>query len=219
MLQYLELSPSQLCKNSWNTNKVSPENERKIRASLKRNGMFKPIIVRETKESDKYEIIGGEHRWEQAIEIGLEKIPVINLGFIDDARAKEIGLTDNARYGVDDTVELADLLKDMGNIDELQDFLPYGSSDFETIFSSSDIALEDLEIDENFDDDEKTLETEPLPKPTKTHTIMRFKVPIEDAERITALIATTRKDYGFTEADELTNVGDALVHLLQPYLS
>lgn len=216
MAQYLELKPSQLRKNSWNTNKVTPENERKIGASLKRNGVFKPIIVRETDEGV-YEIIGGQHRWEQAIELGLDKLPVFNLGCIDDKRAKEISLADNARYGTDDTIELAELLKTL-DTDELKDFLPYGESDINEIFSSN-IALEELELEEDI---ETKLETpddlEPVVKPAKTHTIMRFKVPIADAERITALIATTQKEYGFTEADELTNVGDALVHILTPYL-
>lgn len=216
MAQYLELKPSQLRKNSWNTNKVTPENERKIRASLKRNGVFKPIIVRETDEGV-YEIIGGQHRWEQAIELGLDKLPVFNLGRVDDKRAKEISLADNARYGTDDTIELAELLKTL-DTDELQVFLPYGESDINEIFSSN-IALEELELEEDI---ETKLETpddlEPVVKPAKTHTIMRFKVPIADAERITALIATTQKEYGFTEADELTNVGDALVHILTPYL-
>lgn len=214
--QFLELKPSQLRKNPWNTNKVTPENERKIRASLKRNGVFKPIIVREIEEGV-YEIIGGQHRWEQAIELGLDKLPVFNLGCIDDKRAKEISLADNARYGTDDTIELAELLKTL-DTDELKDFLPYGESDINEIFSSN-IALEELELEEDIETKLKTPDDlEPVAKPAKTHTIMRFKVPIADAERITALIATTQKEYGFTEADELTNVGDALVQILMPYL-
>lgn len=216
MAQFLELKPSQLRKNPWNTNKVTPENERKIRASLKRNGVFKPIIVREAEEGV-YEIIGGQHRWEQAIELGLDKLPVFNLGCIDDKRAKEISLADNARYGTDDTIELAELLKTL-DTDELKDFLPYDESDINEIFSSN-IALEELELEEDIETKLETPEDlEPIVKPTKTHVIMRFKVPIADAERITALIATTQKEYGFTEADELTNVGDALVQLLTSYL-
>jgi len=214
--QFLELKPSQLRKNSWNTNKVTPENERKIRASLKRNGVFKPIIVREIEEGV-YEILGGQHRWEQAIELGLDKLPVFNLGCIDDKRAKEISLADNARYGTDDAIELAELLKSL-DTNELKDFLPYGESDINEIFSSN-IALEMLELEEDVETELDTPEDlEPVAKPAKTHTIMRFKVPIADAERITALIATTQKEYGFTEADELTNVGDALVQILMPYL-
>jgi len=216
--QYLEVHPDDLRKNPWNTNKVSPENERKIRASISRNGMFKPIIVRQIENVAGYEIIGGEHRWEQAIELDIEKIPALNLGFIDDQRAKEISLTDNARYGVDDTVELADLLKSMGDLAELTDFLPYGETDFDTLFASQDIALDGLEIDEDFEAEDNAPLEEPLIKQPKTHTIMRFKVPLGDAERITALIAYTQKNQDMTQADALTNAGDALVHLLEPYI-
>ena len=40
-----------------------------------------------------------------------------------------------------------------------------------------------------------------------------------DAERLTALIAETQKIQGLTTSDELTNAGDALVHLLTPLLA
>lgn len=213
-IEFLNVAVSELRKNPWNTNKVSPENELKIRESLNRNGMFKPIVVRQVEGVDGYEILGGEHRWEQAIELGESDVPVANLGFITDKQAKEIGLIDNARYGADDTLGLSELLKEIGDVPELQSFLPYQQADIDAIFSASVIALDDLEIDESF---EKTPEVEdeaPAAKPPKTHTIMKFKVPLADAEKLTAVIAKTQKDYGYTADDELTNAGDALVHLL-----
>lgn len=205
----------ELRKNPWNTNKVSPENEAKIRSSILRNGIFKPILVRQVPGEDGYEIIGGEHRWEQAVELGYAEVPVCNLGEISEIQAKEIGLIDNARYGADDTLGLAELLKEIGDADVLQDFLPYGQSDIDAIFSSVTIALDDLGIDENFEATPETAAEEaPLERAPKTHTIMRFKISLGDAERITALIARTQRDEGLTTADELTNAGDALVHLL-----
>lgn len=217
-IQYLTVAVSSLRKNPWNTNKVSPENELKIRESIARNGMFKPIIVREVEGVPGYEILGGEHRWEQAVELGASEVPVANLGFISEKQAKEIGLIDNARYGADDTLSLSELLKEIGDVPELQSFLPYGQADIDAIFSASVIALDDLEIDESFEKPAETEDLAPLPKPTKTHAQMRFKVPLADAERITALIAKTQKDYGYTTEDELTNAGDALVHLLGDHL-
>lgn len=199
----------------WNTNIVTPDNEAKLEASIRRFGFFRPVVVRETDDLPGYEIIGGEHRWIVAKKLGV-KVPIMNLGTIDDQTAKEIMLTDNARYGVDDTISLAEFLKEMGNTDALQDFLPYTDTDIEDIFSSVDIALDDLDIEENFDSVEENdkPEDEPVSKPPKTHTVMRFKIPLRDAERITALIAETQRDHGYTEADDLTNAGDALVHLL-----
>lgn len=220
-IHYATLPVGELRKNPWNTNKVSPEHEAKIRASLQRNGMFKPIIVRQIDGIGGYEIIGGEHRWEQAIELGYSEVPVVNLGPISDKQAKEIGVIDNARYGADDTLSFAELLKELGDVDELQEFLPYGDLDLTAIFSASDIALDALEIDENFESAPESApeEDEKPAKAPKTHAILRFKVPLGDAERLTALIAQTQKDHGFTTADELTNAGDALVHLLGSYFT
>jgi hypothetical protein len=213
-IEFLNVPVGQLRKNPWNTNKVTPGNEAKIRASLERNGMFKPIIVRQVEDVPGFEILGGEHRWEQAIAIGAEEVPIANLGFISDKQAKEIGVIDNSRYGADDTLSFAELLKELGDVDELQGFLPLGSADLDAIFSASTIALDALEIDENF---ERDLEQEEEVKPTKapkTHIVMRFKLSLGDAERLTALIAKTQKSEGYTSEDDLTNAGDALVHLL-----
>jgi ParB family chromosome partitioning protein len=46
---------------------------------------------------------------------------------------------------------------------------------------------------------------------------MRFKVPVQDADAITDLIEKIMTDQNFTEADSLTNAGDALVWLSQEY--
>jgi hypothetical protein len=91
-------------------------------------------------------------------------------------------------------------------------FLPYTESDLKSIFSSVDIALDELELPENFEEDHKP-EAAPE-KAAKTHTIMRFKVTIADSEKITELSAKIQKRQGFTAADELTNAGDALVHVM-----
>jgi hypothetical protein len=212
-IEILTLPVGELRKNPWNTNKASPEAEAKIRKSIERNGMFKPILVRRVEGQGGYEIIGGEHRWEQAVALGYTEIACANLGLIDTRRAKEIGVLDNARYGADDTLSFAELLKEIGDIGDLQEFLPYGSADLDAIFSASVIALDDLELDENFEKIADEPEA-PAPKAPKTHTVMRFKVGLGDAERLTALIASTQKTHGYTAADELTNAGDALVHLL-----
>ena len=216
-IEFLTVAVGDLRKNPWNTNRVGATNEAKIRKSLERNGMFKPIIVREVLGIAGYEILGGEHRWEQAIELGATEVPVANLGDIPDKQAKEIGVIDNARYGADDTLSFSELLKELGDVEELQDFLPYGDADLDAIFSASVIALDDLEIDEKFERDEEEDDV-PLPKVAKTHTVMRFKVPLGDAERLTGLIAKTQKDHGFTTEDDLTNAGDALVHLMADHM-
>lgn len=215
-LAFHTISPALLRRNPWNTNKCPPENEAKIRASIERNGLFKPILVRRVAGVDGYEIVGGEHRWEQACELGLETVPIVDLGEITELRAKEIGVIDNARYGQDDALSLAELLKELGEPGELQEFLPYVSADLDALFSATSIALDELDLSQSgFDADPDEPAPAPDPKPTKTHTITRFKLSLEDAERVTALIADTQKAHGYTAEDQLTNAGDALIHILK----
>lgn len=217
---YGEVPIGDLRKNPWNTNHTSVENNAKIRRSIERNGVFKPIIVREVFGVPGYEIVGGEHRWEQAAALGHLTIPIANLGEIDDKRAKEIGVIDNSRYGADDTLSFAELLKEIGDPDELKDFLPLGQSDLDALFSAQSIMLEDLDLEDNFDAaDVEEMDITPTPKPTKTHVVSRFKLSLADAERVTKLIAETQKTHGLTAEDDLTNAGDALIQLLGPLLS
>jgi len=202
------IDPALLAPNPWNTNVVSPDNEAKLEESIRRFGMFKPVVVRELSDGT-LEVLGGEHRAMAAKRMGL-KVPIINVGKIDDKKAKEISLVDNGRYGSDDTLQLAELLESLGDADDIASFMPYSESDLASIFSSVNIALDDLDLDD----------TEPAPslpkeKPIQTHTIMRFKVPVDDQSWVTELIERTMKSQKFTESDSLTNAGDALVHLLK----
>lgn len=204
------LPPESLVPNPWNTNVVSPDNEAKLEESIKRFGMFKPVVVRELADGT-LQIIGGEHRAGAARRMGIKAIPVVNLGRIDDHKAKEISLVDNGRYGADDTLQLAELLEGLGNADELASFMPYSETDLASIFSSVNIALDDLDLD----DAEETAPSLPKEKPIQTHAVMRFKVPVDDQGWIADLVEKTMKQQKFTEEDSLTNAGDALVYLLK----
>lgn len=197
-----------LIPNPWNTNHVSPDNEAKIEASLKRLGWAKPIIVRSLADGT-LEILGGEHRWRAAKRLGYKQVPIFNLGTVDDAKAKEIGLVDNARYGDDDALELSELMKTMGTPDELAVFLPYTDADLNAIFSASTLALDSLEPEA----DTNTGPDLPTERAVQTHQFMRFKVPIEDAQKVEQAIEAIMKVQGFTQEDSLANAGNALVHL------
>ena len=208
--EHLEVDVRRLKPNPWNTNIVSPENEAKLDASLKRFGVFKPILVRE--KGEEYEILGGQHRWESAIRLGFDRVPIVNLGKVDDSAAQEIGLADNARYGVDDADGLATLMKSLGRPSDLAAFLPYSDKELEVIFKSESLDFDSLDIDGDDDDiDLKPTEVSAVP----THQVMRFKVPVEDAEWVSALISKVSKIQGYTESDSLTNAGDAMVYILK----
>jgi hypothetical protein len=205
-----DIDPRLLQPNPWNTNVVSPDNEAKIDASVKRLGMFKPIIVR-TLPDGTLQILGGAHRRDSAIRLHMTTVPVINLGIIDDKKAKEVGIVDNGRYGEDDTLGLAELLESLGSPGELAEFMPFTNADFESIFASSNIALDELDLP----DESGSPAPSPATKPAQTHVVMRFKVPLGDDGMIADAIAQVQKQQGFTDEDALSNAGNALVHIFK----
>lgn len=205
----LRIKTSDLTPNPWNTNVVSPENQAKIVESIKRFGMFKPILCREL-ENGQLEIIGGQHRWEAAKELGYSDIPVISLGQIDDKKAKEISLVDNGRYGVDDGLKLSELLRELGNVDE---FLPISEADLNQIFQAATVDWDMIGAHE--DDEEIEEQIEQATRNTPDFQIMRFKVPIADAQHVKAIIDGIIRKHNLSDRDSLTNAGDALVILCE----
>lgn len=213
-LEYVD--PRLLQPNPWNTNAVSEENLAKIRESISQLGTFKPILAR-TLEDGSLQIIGGEHRSQVAIELGHETVPVIMLGEIDDMTAKKMGLADNGRYGTDDTIALAKLLGDLGTPEELEAILPYSNDQLESIFASTNISLDDLDIDESMIEklgDGKDAGAA-MPKSDPTHQTMKFRVRVEDANKVTSLIERVMKNNGFTTDTAEVNAGDALIWVCQ----
>lgn len=203
-----QIDPQTLIQNPWNVNVMSPANEDKLENSIERFGFFKPVVVRQL-TGGALEIIGGEHRAAAAVRLGIKKIPFVNLGRVDDKTAKEISLVDNNRFGSDDTLQLAELLEGLGSVDELASFMPFTESDIASIFSSVNIALDDLDIP---DEDEFTPSV-PKEKQIQTHQIIRLKVPVEDAGRITEQLERIMKSQKFIDSDSLTNAGDAFVYI------
>ena len=213
-MNYEMRDPRTIEPSPWNANVVSHENEEKLRASIERHGMFKPILIREL-PSGTLECIGGWHRAEQAIELGYAEVPCMNLGTLSDEKAKEISLADNARYGIDDTLKLSELLADL-DTGELSMVLPWNQRDIAAITASLSVDIDDLDIDEPVlpDEDDDAEDEAPAPKVTKTHQTMRFRNALGDAARISDLITKTMQEQGFTKEDDLTNAGDALAFLL-----
>lgn len=203
-----QITPAELVPNPWNTNVCSPEAIEKITASLKRHGWVKPVIARQLADGS-LQILGGQHRVEVAMTMGLKTVPVVDLGTMDDTRAKEIGLIDNARYGSDDADSLAELLDDLGGAAVVGEFLPFSDEELAALSTSVDIDLDDLGLK---GDDDAPPEREK--RPAKTHQMMRFKVPLEDADLVTEIIEEIQAEQGFEDGDSLTNAGDALVWLV-----
>jgi ParB family chromosome partitioning protein len=215
MLSIDYVDPALLRPSAWNPNVVSAENEVKLEQSLDRLGTFRPVLVR-TLPDGALEIVGGHHRAEILKRRG-EQVPIINLGAISDEKAKEIALADNARFGSDDSFLLSNLLKSLGNPDELLTFLPFADKEMEILMSDTSIDLDALSLDDA--EMSSLAEDDDPPILTKTHQLIRVKVPIADAHIVEGLLKQVAQAQGYTTSDSLTNLGDALVHLCKSFTS
>ena len=211
-MKVVEISVDELTPNAWNSNQVSATNMAKLKKSIEKHGIYKPIIVREL-TNGKLEVIGGYHRLQASKELGYTKAPVVNMGKISVKRAKEISLIDNANFGKDDKAKLKDILIDI-DMTELEKVMPttLDLKEIEKELHQNKIALDELENEVLLDDEEKAINLDDVKE--KTHQIMRFKIEKKDFEKIKRMLDDTCKAEGFTEADALTNYGDAVTHLL-----
>ena len=210
-IQIEYLAPALLKPNPWNSNQVGPEMEIRLEASIREFGFIKPVVCRKI-DNDTLQIIGGEHRARKAVEMGLESIPVVVLEGVSDKRAKAMGLADNGRYGQDDAGKLSAILSDLDP--GMLELLPFDDSDLAGIFSSASIDLDDLGLDDKLPDLDDP-KPEPAARPKPTHELMRFKVPIEDRERVEKFIQQVIKEKGFAaEEDSMISAGMALVEIV-----
>lgn len=205
--------PRTLTAAPWNPNRADPSDEAKLDASIRRIGMFKPVICRELPDGT-LQILGGHYRAASAIRIGITEVPVVNLGEVPEKRAREITLIDNGRYGRDDAGALSDLFAELGeSSDALASFLPYDLSELAAFQVSAEIDLDSLGLDE----EDAPAAEDKVPRAAKTHEVMRMKVAIDDADFIRKALQTVMADQGFSDADQLTNAGDALVWLVRDW--
>lgn len=207
-----------LVPNPWNSNEFTRDAERRMDESIRRNGMFKPIVVRNMPDGT-LQILGGFHRWEAAKRAGYVDVPVYNLGTIDERQAKEISLLDNGRYGQDDAIKLAEILSAIAPLEELTKFMPMDEVEITSIIKTTDIDLDTLGLPPEEDEDGDA-DLNPIPAaapPPKTHAVMRFKVPVADLEAVEGVIKGIIKNHHLRDQDSLINAGDALVAIVRNY--
>lgn len=206
------LPPEALSPNPWNSNQVGPEMEKRLRASIGKFGIYKPIVCR-AMDDGTLQILGGEHRWRIACNMGLETVPVVNLGAMSERQAKTLGLADNGQYGEDDGLKLAAILRDIGQ-EEIELLLPYTEADLAGMFAATEVDLDSL----GFDDGELDADTDRVDEPARpavTHELMRFKVPVQDRERVQKLVEHVIQTRGLkSEEDSMVAAGMALVEIV-----
>ena len=126
---------------------------------------------------------------------------------------------DNARYGTDDSIQLAQLFEEIKIDDpDLTGFLPINDQDLQVLMRAVDIDLDDLEAEPRKDEDEEEAPFDPeerKERPVKTHDTMTFRVSVRDAEAIRVLLEKTIKTEGLDDgSDDKTLAGTALAFLL-----
>lgn len=81
-----------------------------LAASIKAQGIIQPIVIREVKGQDKFEILAGERRWRASQLAGLKSVPVI-FKEMSDQEALAVALIENIQRENLNPVETAVALK------------------------------------------------------------------------------------------------------------
>ena len=90
-----KVSISSIVRNKFQPRKnFNKEQMEELTNSIKERGIIQPIVVR--KQSDKYEIIAGERRWQAAQNAGLHEVPVVEI-MADDLKSLEFAIVENVQ--------------------------------------------------------------------------------------------------------------------------
>jgi len=88
---------SELKRNKYQPRKKFDETSlNELSDSIKSRGIIQPIIVRNSNDDSKYEIIAGERRWLAAQKAGLHEVPIVVIE-ADDKKALEFGIVENVQ--------------------------------------------------------------------------------------------------------------------------
>jgi len=129
--------------NPRNPNRQSKFVHKKLLESIREFGFTDPIIVR--KRGAGYEIIGGEHRWRAAQSLGMEKVPILDIGPVPDHVANRLMIVLNEMHGQSDQDALAALIQDVKATggDALLAVLPYTEAQLADFLDEEPVPVDD----------------------------------------------------------------------------
>jgi len=131
----------------WNYKENSEEMKEKLKTNIKLNGFVQNLVVR--KLGDKYEVVDGNHRLEALLEMKYKEVQVCDVGVITDKQAYILSINLNETKFENDEWKLANLIKDLSQdmeVEELENILPFGLGNIESMISTADIDWENLEV-------------------------------------------------------------------------
>jgi hypothetical protein len=141
---YMEVPISTVRPNQYNYNVLDEFGMEKLKATILLDGFVDDIIVRDLPNAKsnakvKFEIIDGEHRFYAAKELGMEVIPIKNLGKIPDDRARALTIKLNELKGRPDTERLAILVEEFvrSKDEELINTLPFDQDEMDILLETA----------------------------------------------------------------------------------
>jgi ParB-like chromosome segregation protein Spo0J len=182
--------------NPWNPNRMSDTMYAKLRAYVEREGFVEPIIARA--HGDSYEILGGEHRWKVARELGHDTVPCIVVE-LDDRRAKILSINLNELKGQSAPDLLAGLVHDLSRDTSLEDLatqLPYDLADLRDL---TELLKIPDGLDLKLDDEASTAERERMQ-------VMTFPLTTEQHEIVGDALDAAKRTTGPSRSGALTHV-------------
>lgn len=143
---------NEVCFNPWNPKIKRSKEYEKVKESVRVNGLSMPIVVREIDDDNfKYQVLDGEQRLTAALDLGFDKIWVVDLGQVSDEEAKSKTIWMEMAVPFDQE-QLGKLLVEL--VDKVE--LPYSDNEIEVISGVSLISEDDEDFtDDLFDDSEK----------------------------------------------------------------
>lgn len=138
------INPKELIVDSLNPNHMSAENFKALIRNMKKYGFLVPVIT----NADLI-IADGEHRWKAALEINMDKIPVIRLP-INEVDRRILRQVMNKLRGIHDIeldMEEFNFIHDEGQYEELRSLLP-DTKEFELMLSKQEKDPDDFEAEE-----------------------------------------------------------------------
>ena len=93
-----KVSISSIVRNKFQPRKnFNKEQLLELTNSIRERGIIQPLIVRkDSKNSDGYEIIAGERRWQAAQNAGLHEVPIVEIE-ADDLKSLEFAIVENVQ--------------------------------------------------------------------------------------------------------------------------
>lgn len=135
-----EIALGDLDPNPWNPNRMDEVTYAKLKAYLKVRGFARPLVVRPLGE--RFQILGGFHRWRAARELGYRTVPC-NVMELDDREAKILSINLNELKGEPVQALFARLVADLStelSVEDLETHLPYSEAELKDALELSKIS-------------------------------------------------------------------------------